>query len=115
MKFATIASIAAPSFGPAVVTLFGQDVPVLAMTLSGVGLLLARYIAPPPLRKLTKKQEVALTALLMLILFLIVTGSIGTGEPLGVGMSVVWAISLGLSGLVAVEKLGDRVNGNKEG
>lgn len=115
MKSSVIAAIAAPSFGPAVVTLFGQDVPVLATVLSGAGLLLARYIAPPPLRKLTRSQELALTVLLLLVLFLIVTGLIGNGEPLGVGMSVVWAVSLGLSGLVAVEKLGDKFNGNKEG
>lgn len=113
MKFATLTAVAAPAFGPAVVTLFGQDVPILAMILSAAGLLLARYIAPPPLRKLTARQEVALTALLLIVLFLIVTGLIGNGQPLGVGMSVVWAISLGLSGLVAVEKLGDKFGNNK--
>lgn len=109
MKPVGLAAIAAPSIGPAIVTLFGQDVPVLAFVLSMAGLLLARSIAPPPLRKLNWRQELALTALLVIILFLIVTGALGTGEPMGVGMAVVWAIGLGFSGLMVVEVFGERV------
>lgn len=97
----------APSLGPAIVTIFGTDVPVLALGLSGAGLLLARVIAPPPLRKLTRAQHWALTVLLLIILFLIVTGSF-TGEPLEPGMAVIWGVGLGFSGLVAVEFFADR-------
>lgn len=108
MKSAT-AAIVAPSFGPAIITLFGQDVPVMAVGLSFLGLILARWIAPPPLRKLSRKQELALTALLLIILFLIVTGAIGSGEPLGPGLATIWGVGLGFSGLLAVEFFGQRV------
>lgn len=107
---AAIATVsAAPSFGPAIVTIFGTDVPVLAMSLSLAGLLLARFIGPPPSRKLTRLQEVAVTLLLMLILGLIVTGELPPdSKPLGVGMAVAWGVGLGLSGLLALEFLGER-------
>lgn len=107
-----VVTIAAPSFGPAVITVFGTEIPVLALGLSIAALLLARWVAPPPLRKLTREQQVALTLLLLIFLFLAVTGNmplIGTGEPLGVGMAVVWGAGLGFSGLFAVEVMGERV------
>lgn len=103
---------AAPSFGPAVVTIFGTEIPVLALSLSIAALLLARWIAPPPLRKLTREQQIALTFLLLIFLFLAVTGNlplIGDGEPMGVGMAVVWGAGLGFSGLLVVELMGQRV------
>jgi hypothetical protein len=105
---AALLAAATPSFGPAVVSLFGVQVPVLALTLAVGGLLMARAIAPPPLRKLNKRQELALTILLLILLFLIVTGQLGTGEPLGGGMATVWGIGLGFSGLLVVEFFGDR-------
>lgn len=104
--------VAAPSIGPAIVTVFGQDVPVLALGMSIAALLLARWVAPPPLRKLTREQQVALTLLLLIFLFLAVTGNmplVGSGQPLGVGMAVVWGAGLGFSGLFAVEMMGERV------
>lgn len=91
------------------VSLFGVDVPVLALSLSIGGLLMARAIAPPPLRKLSRRQEVALTTLLLILLFLIVTGNIGSGKPIGAGMATIWGIGLGFSGLLVVEFFGDRV------
>ena len=110
MKSATV-SIAAPSIGPAIVTAFGIDIPVLALSLSMTALVLARLIAPPPLRKLSKRQELALTILLLIFLFLAVTGHvplIGNGELLGPGMAVVWGAGLGFSGLLVVELMGER-------
>lgn len=106
-----IAAVAAPSFGPAVVTVLGADVPILAFGLSVAGLLLARSIAPPPLRRLNSRQEVALTVLLLIILFLIVTGQLPLveAEPLGAGMAVIWGVGLGFSGLLIVEFFGERV------
>jgi hypothetical protein len=98
-----------PSIGPAIITFFGIDVPVMAFSLSMVGLLLARSIAPESRRKLTNPQEWALTALLILILLLVVTGQIGFGKPLGAGMSVVWGVGLGTSGLLAIEFFGEYV------
>ena len=89
------------------IQVFGADIPILALALSVLGLLLARKIAPPPARKLTRAQEWALTALLVMVLFLVVTGAF-TGEPLGVGMAFVWAIGLGFSGLVVIELFGER-------
>ncbi len=110
MKLTTGTALAAPSVGPAVVTLFGTDVPILALGLSVAGLVLARVIAPPPLRKLTRVQEFALTLLLLVVLFLIVTGQLfGGGEPLEAGMATVWGIGLGFSGLLAIEFFGQRV------
>lgn len=121
MKGPAATALAAPSVGPAIVTLFGTDVPVLALGLSVAGLILARVIAPPPLRKLTRIQEWALTALLLLVLFLIITGQLSAcslkamlvdttcpAEPLGAGMAAVWGIGLGFSGLLAIEFFGQR-------
>lgn len=108
----TNAVIIAPTFGPAVVTAFGVDIPVLALALSMTSLLLARWIAPPPLRKLSAKEEAALTMLLLIFLFLAVTGHvplIGNQKPLGPGMAVVWGAGLGFSGLLVVELMGERV------
>jgi hypothetical protein len=113
MDKSAVAAVAAtaPSIGPAIVTLFGVDVPVLALGLSCLGLILARMIAPPPLRKLRRVEEVALTTLLLIILFLIVTGEMPFlgGEPLGAGMSVIWGVGLGMSGLLVIEFFGQRV------
>lgn len=110
MKETTAVSLAAaPSVGPAIITIFGTDVPILALILSVAGLMLARVIAPPPLRKLTRLQEAALTTLLIVVLFLIVTGQLGGGEPLEAGMATVWGIGLGFSGLLAIEFFGQRV------
>lgn len=103
-----IVAVVTPSIGPAVITLFGHDIPVLAMSLSCVGLLLARYIAPPPKRDLSQKQRIALTFLLLLVLFLLVTGAF-TPEPMQVGSAVMWGIGLGFSGLLAIEYFGNRV------
>lgn len=108
MTGSKVVATVSPSIGPAIVTIFGIDVPVLAMVLSGAGLLLARYIAPPPLRRLSRRQQAALTTLLLIILFLIVTGSF-TGSALEPGMAVVWGVGLGFSGLIAVEIFADRV------
>lgn len=121
MKLTAGAALAAPSVGPAIVTLFGSDIPVLALALSVAGLVLARVIAPPPLRKLTRTQEIALTLLLLLVLFLIVTGQLSTcslkallvdtecpADPLGPGIATVWGIGLGFSGLLAIEFFGQR-------
>ena len=101
---------ASPTFGPALVTVFGIDVPVLALALSAFGLLFARTLTPTPLRKLEKRQEWALTILLLIILFLIVTGQLGgDGKPMGGGMATVWGIGLGFSGLMVIEFFGERV------
>lgn len=99
---------AAPVVGPAIITLFGLNVPVLAFVLSIAGLLLARFIAPAPVRKLNRVQETALTFLLMILLLLIVTGRFG-GGMMGEGMAVVWGIGLGFSGLIVIETIGTRV------
>lgn len=108
MKISTSVAIAAPSIGPAAITIFGTEVPVLAMLLSITGLILARWIAPPPLRKLSRAQEWGLTALLILILILIVTGEIGDGTPIKAGPAALWGIGLGFSGLLVIEFFGDR-------
>lgn len=108
---ASAVATAAPSIGPAIVTIAGYDVPVLALGLSIVALFLARLIAPPPLRKLTRQQQAALTALLMILLFLAVIGElplIGNSEPMGAGMAVVTGAGLGFSGLLVVELLGKK-------
>jgi hypothetical protein len=114
---ATSGAVAAPIIGPALITLFGVDVPVLALGLSIGGLILARMIAPPPLRKLSGRQEVALTVLLLIVLFLIVTGQMPFlgGKPLGAGMSVIWGVGLGFSGLLAIEFFGQSVLGMLKG
>lgn len=109
MKAPAATALAAPSVGPAIVTIFGTDVPVLALCLSVAGLILARVIAPPPLRKLTRVQEIALTLLLLLVLFLIVTGKLFGDGPLEAGLATVWGIGLGFSGLLAIEFFGQRV------
>lgn len=107
----TIMSLAAvgPSFGPAIVTVAGVDIPIMAFGLSMIGLVLSRSIAPAARRNLTRNQEWSLTFVLMIILFVIVTGQLrvfGDPKPLGAGMAAVWGIGLGLSGLIAVELFG---------
>ena len=108
MKVSTSAAIAAPSIGPAIVTVFGIHIPIMALALSVAGLVLARVIAPPPLRKLTRLQETCLTMLLLVVLFLIVTGELGDGEPIKAGPAALWGIGLGFSGLLVIEFFGDR-------
>lgn len=111
MKSST-AAVVAPSFGPAVVTIAGMDFPVLATCLSIVALVLARWIAPPPLRKLTKKQEIALTCLLVIFLTITVAGEmpmVSNGEPLSEGMAVLWGVGLGFSGLLIIEIITGRI------
>jgi len=103
-----IAVAATPSFGPAIVTIAGLDVPVMAFGLSVLGLMLARQVAPSSRRKLSRVQEWCLTGLLVLILLMVVTGKIGS-KPLGVGMGLVWGIGLGMSGLLVVEFFGEYV------
>lgn len=105
-------AVAAPSFGPTVLVVFGLELPVAALVLSLIGLYLSRYIAPKSTRKLTSKQEAALTVLLTVILVIIVAGEfplLGDGEPLGVGMATIWGVGLGTSGLLVVELLGARI------
>lgn len=102
-------AVIAPSFGPAIITIFGVDVPVLALSLSVAGLVMARIIAPPPARKLTQAQNMVLTAMLLIVLFLVVTGELFGTKPLGVGMAFVWAVGLGFSGLLVIEFFGQRV------
>lgn len=69
MKFSSAMAVSAPSLGPAIVTIFGIDVPIMALFLSVAGLVLSRVVAPPPLRKLTALQEVSLTMLLLVVEF----------------------------------------------
>lgn len=104
-----VASLAAPTAGPLIVSVAGINVPVLALGLSITALVLARTVAPPPLRKLTRLQELALTLLLLIFLFVAVIGEtpmLGNGKPLGPGMAVVWGCGLGFSGLLVVEIAG---------
>lgn len=101
---------ATPAFGPVSISVFGTHVPILPFIVSLLALLLSRMIAPPSPRALSTWENVALTSLLCIILFLAVTGEI-TGTPLKVGMAVVWAIGLGFSGLLIVETLAERVRG----
>lgn len=99
----TAMAVGAPSFGPAVVTLFGIDIPLVSMGVSFCGVLLARTLAPPPLRKLNWYQHITLTLLLLLLMFLLVTElSLGPGAAVGMG------IGLGFSGLVVVEMVADK-------
>jgi peptidoglycan/LPS O-acetylase OafA/YrhL len=101
-----------PAIGPAVVTLWGHDIPVMSMVLSFSGLMLARLLSPPRVPKLRRTQEVALTGLLLLILFVIISGSLlPDNKPLEPGWAVLWAIGLGFSGLAAVEFINDRIRG----
>lgn len=108
MSAATV--IAAPSFGPAVVIVAGQEIPVLATGVSTLALLLARMIAPPALRRLAAHEQAALTILLLLLLFVTVWGElplIGTGKPLTTGMAVLVGVCLGFSGLMVVEAISE--------
>lgn len=103
MSKEAIAAATGPSFGPAIVTLFGIDVPLVAMSLSIAALILARQIAKPPARKLTPRQEQYLTIVLVIVLFLVVTGQLFVSKPLGPGWAVVWAIGLGMTGVLILE------------
>ena len=105
----SLAVAAAPASGPVIVTIAGVDVPILAMSISATGLVLTRVIAPRSERRLTVIENFALTALLIMILFLAVTGQFTDGEPMGVGMAFVWAVGLGFSGMLVIETFGKRM------
>ena len=110
MKNAAVAggvTVAAPSIGPAIVTVFGLDIPILPAVLAIAGLLLARMIAKPPQRKLSTMQEAAVTILLAIFLILLVSGSFGL-DPVGEGPAFGWGVGIGLSGLTFLELFGDR-------
>lgn len=96
--------VAAPSFGPGAIILFGQEVPIVAMGLSLAGLVLARYIAPPPSRPLTRSQALALTMLLAVV----DVAGVLTLQP-GPGTAVAAGVGLGFSGLLTVEFFGSRI------
>jgi Ca2+/Na+ antiporter len=104
----SLMAVLAPSFGPAVFTLFGVNIPIITFAMSCIGLLLAREIGPEPTRKLTRRQNVALTSLLLVITFMFVTGSFGMDQPER-GVAVAFSIGLGFSGLLAVQIFGDFV------
>lgn len=96
--------IAAPSIGPAIVTVFGEAIPLMAMSLSIAGLVLARMVAPPSKGPTTKGRAVALTTLLCVI----DVAAVLTLKP-GPGMAVAAGVGLGFSGILAVQFFGDRV------
>ena len=103
----TVAS--APASGPVIVTILGLDIPVLSLSISMVGLLLARIVSlDDPNRKLTKLQDFAMTGILCIILFLIVTGQF-FGEPMSVGMAFSWAVGLGFSGIMILDIIANRI------
>lgn len=104
-----VVAVASPSFGPAVLTIFGLDIPIMAFGLSMMALLLARSIAPASRRKLTRNQEIALSVLLVMVLLMVVTGQFTDGEPMAAGMALVWGIGLGTSGLLCIEFFGSWV------
>lgn len=102
-----LAATAAPSIGPSHITVAGIEIPIAAMVMATLGLLLARSIAPAPIRKLTPWQERALTGLLLLFLFSIVTGQF-TGMELGPNLSLMCGVGLGFTGLATIEFCGER-------
>ncbi len=102
MNKSAILIVVSPSIGPAIVTVLGIDIPVAAFVLSFIALLMARSVAKPSKRSLSKVQDVCVTGALAILLFTIVTGELLIPQP-GVGMSVVWGLGLGLSGLLIIE------------
>lgn len=96
--------IAAPSIGPAVVTVLGEQIPLMAMALSIAGLVLARLVAPPPKLPMARPRALALTALLCVIDI----AAVVTLQP-GPGTAVAAGVGLGFSGMLAVQFFGDRV------
>jgi len=108
IKQAANTAVIIPAFGPEMVSVFGLVIPVMPFCLSMVGLILSRSIARTSRRKLSMKQEVSLTVLLVIMLLMIITGQFG-GGPMKAGMACIWGIGLGLSGLAAVELVGQVV------
>lgn len=92
--------VGSPSFGPALIILFGVPVPVFSALCGMIGVILARQVAPATAAgaMLGRVGNVALTALLALgVVALIVSGQ---KQPL---VAVAWAVGLGHSGLVMIE------------
>jgi len=98
------AVVVAPSFGPAVVVIAGQPIPVMAAGLAVAGLILARLVAPPPKVPMTRSKAWALTGLLTVVLL----GGVITMQPTA-GTGVALGVGLGYSGMLAIEFLGSRV------
>lgn len=90
-----------PATGPVIVQLLGYDVPVLSAVVGVVGVVLALDLAPPPPRRLNRRQKWALRVLaILLILCLVIYDQKNPFITLG------WAIGLGFSAYTVVELLG---------
>src|SRR3546814_15001487 len=94
---ATMTAITTPSIGPTIMVFLGIKFVPAALALGLLGLFLSRYIAPKSTRRLTKRQEWALTGMLALMLVVIVTGDFplfGAAESPGDGMAPACAVCL---------------------
>jgi hypothetical protein len=93
---ATRGALSDTSFGPPIIVLFGQPVPVFSALFGLIGLLLARRVAPASAAgaRLGPTGNAALTGLLALgVLALIIAGQ---KQPI---VALAWAMGLGWSGL----------------
>lgn len=102
LPLSLVASVAAlPASGPIIVQLLGYDVPVLSALVGVAGVVLALDLAPPPPRRLSKRQKWALRILaILLILTLVIYDQKNPFITLG------WAIGLGFSAYTVIELLG---------
>lgn len=96
---------AAAASGPVMINVLGYDVPVLAAILSMAGVILASLIAPPPSRKLTQFQTIAL----VLLLCILVLGLVIANPTRSLLVSTCWAIAIGYAGLPIIQAIRDRI------
>lgn len=88
----------APVWGPPVVEIFGQPIPVAATILSVLGLIMARLVASA--REGKTPGNLALTILLIVLLI----GLVIERQP-GPGMAVAWGVGIGAGGILIVDVL----------
>lgn len=90
-----------PASGPIIVQLLGYDVPLLSALVGVAGVAMALELAPPPPRRLNRRQKWALRGIsILLVLCLVIYDQKSPFITLG------WAIGLGFSAYTVIELLG---------
>lgn len=89
-----------PAWGPPVVELFGANIPIASMTLSLVGLMMARGVSAA--REGRSPGGWYLTGTLAMLL----VGLVIERQP-GPGMAIAWGVGIGASGIVLVDLVRD--------
>ena len=94
-----------PEVGEAMTVRFdGLDIPVLQSVLAVVGVLLARRLVPPGTEEISRRSQIIVTVLMLLVALAWVSES----HP-GILFSLIVSIGLGFSGYSLIELMGSEI------